>query len=119
MEKEYNPIELDDFAGEFDTPEKVEEGGEYVESRLWYKLEKFGKKLSFARDILALYQYIIDGSVSWHRKSIVLGALIYFIAPIDAIPDIAPLLGYLDDLGVITAVLKFLGSELIPYYQKD
>jgi uncharacterized membrane protein YkvA (DUF1232 family) len=42
--------------------------------------------------------------------------LVYFISPIDAIPDIAPLVGYLDDLGVITAVIKFLGSELIPYY---
>jgi uncharacterized membrane protein YkvA (DUF1232 family) len=42
--------------------------------------------------------------------------LIYFISPIDTIPDIAPLVGYLDDLGVITALIKYLGSELIPYY---
>ena len=119
MEREENPIELDDFEGDFDSPEKVKAGEEYVESRLWYKLEKFGKKLSFARDLLALYQYMLDKNVSWHRKSIVVGALIYFIAPIDTIPDIAPLIGYLDDLGVITAVLKFLGSELIPYYEND
>ncbi len=59
-----------------------------------------------------------DSSVAWYRKSIVVGALIYFISPIDAIPDLAPLFGYLDDLGVITAVLKYLGSELIPYYNK-
>ena len=46
------------------------------------------------------------------------GALIYFISPIDAIPDLAPLLGYMDDLGVIAAVLKFLGHELMQYYEE-
>ena len=89
---------------------------EYVEENLWYKLEKAGKKISFAKDIMALFSYMQDSFVSWHRKAIVIAALIYFISPIDTIPDVAPLFGYLDDLGVITAVLKFLGNELIPYY---
>ena len=90
---------------------------EYVEENLWYKLEKAGKKISFAKDIMALFNYMQDSFVSWHRKAIVILALIYFISPIDTIPDVAPLFGYLDDLGVITALLKFLGSELIPYYE--
>lgn len=119
MEHEKDPVELDEFESEFDTQEKVEQAQEFVEERLWVKLEKIGKKLSFARDLLALYQYMMDSKVSWHRKAIVVGALVYFIVPVDAIPDLAPLVGYMDDLGVITAVLKFLGSELIPYYEKD
>ena len=90
---------------------------EYVEENLWYKLEKVGKKISFAKDIMALFSYMQDSFVSWHRKAIVIAALIYFISPIDTIPDVAPLFGYLDDLGVITALLKFLGSELVPYYE--
>lgn len=91
----------------------------YIDDNLWEKLERVGKKISFAKDILALVNYMRDPNVSWHRKSIIIGALIYFIVPIDAIPDIAPLIGYLDDLGVIAAVLKYLGNELIPYYDKD
>jgi uncharacterized membrane protein YkvA (DUF1232 family) len=104
-----------DFGGknEDETSEEIE----YVESNIWTKLEAVGKKISFAKDILALVNYMRDSFVSWHRKAIVVGALIYFISPIDTIPDIAPLFGYLDDLGVITALLKFLGSELIPYYK--
>lgn len=116
MENEYKN-KLDEFETEYDSEAKVEEGKEYVDEKLWVKLERVGKKISFAQDILALYQYVIDSKVSWHRKAIVVGALVYFIAPIDAIPDLAPLFGYLDDLGVITALLKFLGSELIPYYK--
>ncbi len=96
---------------------EYEPKAEYVAENLWYKLEKVGKKISFAKDIMALFSYMQDSFVSWHRKAIVIAALIYFISPIDTIPDVAPLFGYLDDLGVITALLKFLGSELIPYYE--
>jgi len=104
-----------DFGGqsEDDTSDKIE----YVESNIWTKLEAVGKKISFAKDILALVNYMRDPFVSWYRKAIVAGALIYFISPVDTVPDLAPLFGYLDDLGVITAVMKFLGSELIPYYK--
>ena len=88
----------------------------YVEENLWSKVQRVGKKISFAKDIMALYSYMKDPFVSWQRKAIVVMGLVYFISPIDAIPDIAPFIGYLDDLGVVAAVVKFLGSELIPYY---
>ncbi|MEO8232992.1 MAG: YkvA family protein [Ignavibacteriota bacterium] len=88
----------------------------YVEENLWSKVQRVGKKISFAKDIMALYSYMKDPFVSWHRKAIVVMGLVYFISPIDAIPDIAPFIGYLDDLGVVAAVVKFLGRELIPYY---
>ena len=89
---------------------------EYVENNLWGKLEKSCKRISFAKDIIALYRYMKDPFVKWYRKAIIVAALIYFIVPIDTIPDLTPLFGYLDDLGVITALLKYLGSELMSYY---
>jgi uncharacterized membrane protein YkvA (DUF1232 family) len=112
-----NLTELDelDFGGK--SEKETSENIRFVEENLWTKLERVGKKISFAKDVLALYKYMRDPLVSWHRKAIVVAALIYFISPIDAIPDITPLIGYLDDLGVITALLKYLGSELIPYYE--
>ena len=42
-----------------------------------------------------------------------LGAIIYLVSPIDLIPDVIPIVGWLDDAAVITAVLGLgLGSEL-------
>jgi len=96
--------------------DNYKERSNYVEENLWSKVQRIGKKISFAIDVIALYNYMKDSCVSWNRKAIVVMGLIYFISPIDTIPDIAPLVGYLDDLGVITALIKFLGSELIPYY---
>lgn len=115
---------MDDFENYIDpayverktTYNEYKKDKEYVEENLWEKLEKTGKKISFARDIRALFQYMLDDQVSWTRKSIVVAGLLYFILPIDAVPDLIPLVGYLDDLGVITALMKFLGNQLIPYY---
>jgi uncharacterized membrane protein YkvA (DUF1232 family) len=127
MGKEDTDIIFDDFGdlneldfgekNEEQIKEKYEKRAEFVDENLWHKLEKAGKKISFAKDVLALYRYMSDSFVPWFKKAIVIAALIYFISPIDTIPDIAPLFGYLDDLGVITALLKFLGSELVPYYE--
>jgi len=103
-----------DFGGK--SEDDVEGEMEFVEDNLWSKLEKGGKKISFARDIVALYNFMKDPIVRWHRKIIVIAALVYFIVPLDTIPDLTPFFGYLDDLGVITALLKYLGSELKSYY---
>ena len=96
--------------------EEYSDRANFVEENLWSKVQRVGKKISFAKDIKALYAYMKDPYVNWYRKAIVIAGLVYFISPIDTIPDVAPLIGYLDDLGVITAVVKFLGSELVPYY---
>lgn len=101
---------------EREVEEDYRERTNYVDENLWTKVQRVGKKISFAKDVVALYSYMKDPLISWHRKAIVVMGLVYFISPIDAIPDIAPFIGYLDDLGVITALIKFLGSELIPYY---
>lgn len=101
---------------EKEVEENYRDNVNFIEENLWSKVQRIGKKISFAKDIKALYAYMKDPDVNWYRKAIVVMALVYFISPIDTIPDIAPLIGYLDDLGVITAVVKFLGSELIPYY---
>jgi uncharacterized membrane protein YkvA (DUF1232 family) len=118
MNEDFNNIDPEQLASEYDTLDKVEEGEKYVDEKLWQKVERVGKKISFKKDIIALYNYFKDDSVSWYRKTIVVAALIYFISPIDTIPDLAPLFGYLDDFGVITAVLSFLGNELTQYYDE-
>ena len=64
----------------------------------------------------ALRRYLMDSDVKWYKKSIVVAALIYFVTPFDAMPDFAPFVGYLDDIGVIAWTIKFLGSEITSYY---
>lgn len=42
-------------------------------------------------------------------------AIIYFISPIDAIPDWIPMAGYLDDAGIVMSVYKFVKDDVEMY----
>lgn len=97
--------------------EKFQEKVEFIEKEFPRKLKRAERRISFIEDVIALYNYLKDDSVKWYRKLIVVSALLYFIAPVDTIPDLAPLVGYLDDLGVIVAAIKYIGSEIKPYYR--
>jgi len=78
--------------------------GEYSETRLWDKFKQFAKtagtKVVYTA-LLLFYAYRRKETPTW-AKNIVLGTLGYLISPIDAIPDLSPIIGYTDDLGVLT-----------------
>ena len=44
------------------------------------------------------------------------GGLLYFILPADLIPDFIPLVGYLDDLAVLTTIMNSLKGEITAYH---
>ncbi len=68
--------------------------------------------------ITLLCEMVKDPKAEWESKVIALGALVYTIVPIDAIPDILPALGFTDDAGVITAAIIALGAALKKYDNK-
>lgn len=45
-----------------------------------------------------------DKQVPWRDKALIMAALSYFVSPIDAIPDVAGKLGYMDDARVVAFV---------------
>ena len=72
--------------------------------KLWKKLQKYahaaGVKVVYSA-LLMFYAYRRKETPSW-AKHIILGTLGYFLAPIDAIPDLSPIIGYTDDIGVLS-----------------
>ena len=59
-----------------------------------------------------LIRYVKDPSVALWRKLAGVGALAYLVLPFDAVPDFIPALGWLDDLGVLTAATMFIMREV-------
>ena len=50
--------------------------------------------------------------VSWSNLVLVVSALVYFVMPVDLIPDIITALGYFDDAAIITWTISVMGDEL-------
>ena len=51
----------------------------------------------------------------WGTIAAIAGAIVYFVSPIDIIPDFIPVVGYLDDALVIKLALDFAHSDLEQY----
>lgn len=61
---------------------------------------------------LQLFYALQDSNTPAWAKAVIIGALGYFISPIDAIPDIVPMVGYADDLGVLTAAIATVAAYI-------
>lgn len=57
-------------------------------------------------------QYFKDPAVSAWRKLLAVGAVAYTVIPFDAVPDFIPLLGWLDDVGVVGATVAFIWRDV-------
>ncbi len=61
------------------------------------------------RDVVA---YFRGGKVSTGGKLLGVFAVLYLLSPVDLVPDIVPLLGWLDDLGVLTLVVGYFVRQI-------
>lgn len=88
----------------------------FSEKSLWEKIKKYSKdagaKVIYA--VLLLLFTLQDKSVSVKSKLSIAAALGYFILPTDAIFDLAPLIGYSDDLGVLLFALSHISKSITP-----
>lgn len=89
-----------------------------AKSEFWAKMKKFAGKVPFSKDVVSLYYFIKDPAVNIALKGAAVFALLYFISPVDMVPDTIPLAGLLDDAGVVAGVISLLGSQLKPYKER-
>ena len=90
-------------------------GAYYSDNRFWKKVERVAKKVgaTVLLPVFTLYYMLQDDKVSLQHKAYIVGALGYFILPIDLIPDgILPVIGFTDDIAVMTLVLKLVKDSI-------
>ena len=69
------------------------------------------------RELYALFKDAVSGDFKLPQTSIAVigGGLLYFLLPVDLIPDFIPVAGYLDDLAVLTTIMSTLKDEIDAY----
>lgn len=75
---------------------------------MWARLRRWAGAVK--RDVVALWLAARDPRTPWYAKALALAVAAYALSPIDLIPDVVPVLGYLDDvvivpLGILLAVM--------------
>ena len=88
-----------------------------VRAGFWPKLAKMAGKLPFAEDLLAAYYCAFDRQTPTQVRVILLGALAYFVMPIDVVPDFLPLFGFADDAALLAAALKTVSDAIQPEHR--
>ena len=88
--------------------------------------EKFEKQKPLARfvdDLKLLIALVKDYWSGDYRKipywivAMIVAALLYILNPMDLLPDVIPILGYVDDATMMAACLAVIESELSKYRQ--
>ena len=88
----------------------------FTEGKFWKRLPKIVQQAGMKAVYTALLLYNAyqrKETPVWARR-IIMGALGYLLMPIDALPDITPIVGYTDDLGVLG-----LGLVTVAAYVND
>ena len=79
------------------------------------KLQERAKKLK--TDIPAVFLALKEKRTPWYARILAAAVVVYALSPIDLIPDFVPVLGYLDDLIILPALIacfvKCIPSEVL------
>ena len=84
----------------------------FSERDSWAKLGRYARRIGLKAVYTALlmfYAYQRKETPFW-AKNIILGVLGYLLAPLDFLPDLAPIIGFTDDIGILTVGLVTIAS---------
>ena len=98
--------------------EPDQESSKKVRQNFKEYLKKAFGSIPFAEEAVALYLLFIDPEYPTIKKGVAVFALLYFIAPVDLVPDILPVVGFLDDAGIIAAAVSMYHEDIPDYKEK-
>lgn len=101
-------------AEDFEPAQKLARDRDSVRRRFKAKFRRIAARLPFAEDLLAAYYCAFDRQTPRHVQASLLGALAYFVLPIDFMPDLMPILGFGDDAAVLVTALRLVANHIRP-----
>jgi uncharacterized membrane protein YkvA (DUF1232 family) len=101
------PVRPEDYVGNDEARNE-----QVVREGFVVKAKRSLNRLPLAHETVAMYFCLLDPRTPLWVKGTVAMALAYFILPLDAIPDLLPLVGLSDDAGVLAAAFAAVSSHI-------
>lgn len=105
-----DPLE-GDVLGE-DERTQFDDNEERVRRDFWVTARKAAGAVPFMDELVAAYYCALDRQTPTRVRATLLGALGYFVLPLDGIPDFILGLGFTDDVAVIMGVLALMRTHI-------
>ncbi|MBH49366.1 MAG: hypothetical protein CMG69_01245 [Candidatus Marinimicrobia bacterium] len=98
--------------------EPNQESGGKVRQKFKEYLKKTIGSIPFTEDAVALFLLFLDPEYPSIKKGVAVFALLYFITPVDLVPDTLPVVGFLDDAGIVAAAVNMYHEDIPIYREK-
>jgi uncharacterized membrane protein YkvA (DUF1232 family) len=94
---------------------------QYSETKFWEKLVVYAKNAGteVVERALQLYYAAQEPDTPVWAKGVIIASLGYFISPLDAILDAAPVVGFSDDLGVLALAIATVAMYITPLVKEQ
>ena len=89
-----------------------------VKRDFWKKLKRVIGHIPFAEDLVAAYYCAFYTKTPLGVRATLLGVLLYFIMPVDLIPDFIAGLGYTDDAALLYTAIRTLAAHIKPEHRE-
>ena len=99
-----------------DDADKVMNNADRIE-----KIVSNGTLSKFMKDVKLYFKMLSDVFSRRYTRvpkgtvAAIVGTLLYVLSPVDVIPDVIPVVGYLDDAAVLALCLKFVKHDVDEY----
>lgn len=83
-----------------------------IRRKFWSVVKKAARQIPILEEVVAGYYCAFDSKTPSKVRLTLIGALAYFVLPLDFVPDIILGIGFGDDLAVLAAALKCVHDHI-------
>ena len=91
---------------------------ENVQLNFFEKMKSTIGQISFFREAVIMYYCAMDPYTNKFAKATTFAALVYFINPIDLVPDFIPVAGFLDDAAMVTGAIASMRAYITERHEE-
>lgn len=105
----------DDFDTAYDAfadEARADANEQRVRRGFWRTLKRAAGHVPFVDELVAAYYCALDSRTPTRVRAMLLGALAYFVMPVDIVPDLLMGIGFTDDVTVLLSVLGLVRAHI-------